>query len=75
MKDIPRTSHSCSFDYHICIPLLEDRETVEEITWSRKYWREELEELNDKPMWKNYRVHELLMTLVTLAMIWIFRSC
>lgn len=49
-----------------------DDETLDEMTWSMRHWRAESEELKDKPFWQNYRVLAAVLTLMTLAMIWLF---
>lgn len=49
-----------------------DREKLEEMTWSRRHWKAESEELRGKPLWKNYRVQAVVLTVVTVAMIIIF---
>ena len=49
-----------------------DRRTVAALTWSRRYWHEESEELSGKPWWKNYRVLGLALAVLTLTMIAFF---
>lgn len=49
-----------------------DEETVQEMIWSMRHWREESEELEGKPLWQNYRVLAGAMTVLTLIMVWIF---
>jgi solute:Na+ symporter, SSS family len=49
-----------------------DRKKLEGMIWSRKFWNEETEELKEKPWWKNYRIHALIIVIITIIMIIIF---
>lgn len=44
-------------------------EKVEDYTWRREIWTEETEELGEKPWYKNYRYHSIVLGILTAAMV------
>lgn len=62
-----------SFGMFLTISLRSDEEEGEqELTWSRKFWQEESEELRDVPAWQNYRYIGVVLIVVTVVMVVIF---
>jgi solute:Na+ symporter, SSS family len=49
-----------------------DPEQSKELTWSRRHWQKESEDLVGKPWWQNYRYQALALVIITIIMIWIF---
>jgi SSS family solute:Na+ symporter len=46
-----------------------DLEKTDELTWKKKYWKEESEELEGTPFLANYRVLTVIMLVITLALV------
>ena len=49
------------------------REQVEELTWRPALWREETEDLKEKPFYQNYRFWSVVLVVSTLIIVYIFR--
>lgn len=46
-----------------------DPEQIDELTWKKKYWREESETLKGTPIWANYRVLSGVMLAATAGLV------
>ncbi|HKJ12175.1 MAG TPA: sodium:solute symporter [Ornithinimicrobium sp.] len=46
-----------------------DLEKTDELTWKKKYWKEESEELEGTPFLANYRVLTVIMLVLTIALV------
>ncbi|MFC7705150.1 sodium/solute symporter [Plastorhodobacter daqingensis] len=45
---------------------------LDELTWSRRFWTEESEELREVPAWQNYRYIGLVLLVITAVMVFLF---
>jgi SSS family solute:Na+ symporter len=45
------------------------QEKIEELTWRRELWEAETRDLEDVPLWQNYRYQSILLFLTTAAIV------
>ncbi|MDP6966899.1 MAG: sodium:solute symporter [Candidatus Marinimicrobia bacterium] len=50
-----------------------DKEQVEELTWTKAFYRSETAELQSLPWYKNYRTLSFILTIMTIALVVAFR--